>query len=83
MITAVILGGASLRGGSGSVFGSFLEVLLMALISTSLTLLNVDVYWQQFVVGVVLSTAVLIDTLGSACSGGVQVKKQITGGKAA
>jgi ABC-type xylose transport system permease subunit len=55
----------------------------MALISTSLTLLNVDVYWQQFVVGVVLSTAVLIDTLGSACSGGVQVKKQITGGKAA
>jgi len=64
VITAVILGGASLKGGAGSVFGAFLGVLLMALISNSLTLLGVDVYWQTFVVGVVLITAVVIDTLG-------------------
>ena len=70
VITAVILGGASLRGGSGTVFGSFLGVFLMALISTSLTLLNVDVYWQQFVVGVVLIAAVMADTLGSRPSRG-------------
>ncbi len=68
VITAVILGGASLRGGSGSVFGAFLGVLLMALISNALTLLGVDIYWQQFVVGVVLIAAVLIDTLGRARS---------------
>jgi ribose transport system permease protein len=64
VITAVILGGASLRGGSGTVLGSFLGVLLMGLISNMLTLLGVDVYWQQFVVGVVLISAVVIDTLG-------------------
>lgn len=64
VITAVILGGASLRGGAGTVFGSFLGVFLMALIYNALTLLGVDVYWQQFVVGVVLITAVIADTLG-------------------
>ncbi len=64
VITAVILGGASLRGGVGTVFGAFLGVFLMALISNALTLLGVDVYWQTFVVGVVLITAVIIDTLG-------------------
>jgi ribose transport system permease protein len=64
VITAVILGGASLRGGAGTVLGAFLGVFLMALISNALTLLGVDVYWQQFVVGVVLITAVVIDTLG-------------------
>jgi len=64
VITAVILGGASLRGGVGTVFGAFLGVFLMALISNALTLLGVDVYWQQFVVGTVLITAVVLDTLG-------------------
>ena len=64
VITAVILGGASLRGGAGSVAGAFLGVLLMALISNALTLLGVDIYWQQFIIGVVLITAVIIDTLG-------------------
>lgn len=64
VITAVILGGASLRGGSGSIFGAFLGVFLMALIYNALTLLGVDIYWQQFVVGIVLIVAVTIDTLG-------------------
>jgi len=64
VITAVILGGASLQGGSGSVFGAFLGVFLMALIYNALTLLGVDIYWQQFVVGMVLIIAVIIDTLG-------------------
>ena len=64
VITAVILGGASLKGGAGTVLGTFLGVLLMALITNALTLLGVDIYWQQFVVGIVLISAVLIDTLG-------------------
>jgi ribose transport system permease protein len=64
VITAVILGGASLKGGAGTVLGAFLGVFLMAIITNSLTLLGVDVYWQQFVIGMTLLTAVLIDTLG-------------------
>jgi ribose transport system permease protein len=64
VITAVILGGASLKGGAGTVLGTFLGVFLMALITNALTLLGVDIYWQQFVVGIVLISAVVIDTLG-------------------
>ena len=63
VITAVIIGGASLAGGEGSILGAFLGTLLMALITNALTLLGVDVYWQTFVIGATLLLAVLIDTL--------------------
>ncbi len=64
VITAVIIGGASLQGGEGSVLGAFLGSLLMALITNALTLLGVDIYWQTFLVGGTLLVAVLIDQLG-------------------
>ncbi len=64
VITAVIIGGASLQGGEGTVVGAFLGSLLMALITNALTLLGVDVYWQTFVIGATLLTAVLIDRFG-------------------
>jgi ribose transport system permease protein len=64
VITAVIIGGASLQGGEGTVVGAFLGSLLMALITNALTLLGVDVYWQTFVIGATLLVAVLIDRLG-------------------
>ncbi|RKX77089.1 MAG: ABC transporter permease, partial [Spirochaetes bacterium] len=60
---AVIIGGASLNGGEGSILGAFLGTLLMAIITNALTLLGVDVYWQTFVIGATLLMAVLIDTL--------------------
>jgi Ribose/xylose/arabinose/galactoside ABC-type transport systems, permease components len=63
IVTAVIIGGASLKGGEGSILGGFLGCLLMALISNVLNLIGVDVYWQTFVIGAALLTAVLIDTL--------------------
>lgn len=63
VITAVIIGGASLGGGEGTILGAFLGTLLMGLISNALTLMGVDVYWQTFVTGATLLTAVLIDTL--------------------
>lgn len=63
VITAVIIGGASLQGGEGSVLGAFLGTFLMAIITNALTLLGVDVYWQTFVIGGTLLTAVLIDTM--------------------
>ena len=64
VISAVIIGGASLQGGEGTVLGSVLGSLLMAIIVGSLSQLRVDVYWQQLVVGATLLLAVLIDTLG-------------------
>jgi ribose transport system permease protein len=62
VITAVIIGGASLSGGEGTVIGSFLGSLLMVLIINIMTLLDVNVYWQQFVIGAILLLAVLLDT---------------------
>jgi len=64
VITAVIIGGASLQGGEGTVLGAFLGSLLMALITNALTLLGVDVYWQTFVIGGTLLVAVLLDRIG-------------------
>ncbi|MEI6217628.1 MAG: ABC transporter permease [bacterium] len=61
VITAVIIGGASLQGGEGTVLGSFLGVLLMAVLISALTLLNVDMYWNTLVIGATLLLAVLID----------------------
>jgi ribose transport system permease protein len=64
VITAVIIGGASLAGGEGTVLGAFLGSLLMALITNALTLLGVDIYWQTFVLGGTLLAAVMVDQLG-------------------
>lgn len=64
VISAVIIGGASLQGGEGTVVGSFLGSLLMAIIVGSLTLLGVDVYWNTLVIGATLLLAVMIDVLG-------------------
>jgi ribose transport system permease protein len=62
IITACVIGGASLNGGEGSVVGAFLGALLMAMIINSLNLLGIDVYWQNVVTGVILISAVVLDT---------------------
>jgi ribose transport system permease protein len=64
VITAVIIGGASLQGGEGTVLGAFLGLLLMALINHALNVIGVDPSWQPLVIGATLLAAVMIDTLG-------------------
>ncbi len=61
VITAVILGGASLAGGSGKILGGFLGVLFMALINNLLVLARVSGYWQEIILGIILIAAVGID----------------------
>ncbi len=63
VITATIIGGASLSGGEGSVFGVFLGALFMGVLANALNLLGVDVYWQNFVTGLILIIAVVVDVL--------------------
>jgi ribose transport system permease protein len=63
VITAAIIGGASLNGGEGSVFGAFLGALFMGVLANALNLLGVDVYWQNLVTGLILITAVVIDVV--------------------
>ncbi|HET9493206.1 MAG TPA: ABC transporter permease [Chloroflexia bacterium] len=63
VITAAIIGGASLNGGEGSVLGAFLGALFMGVLANALNLLGVDVYWQNLVTGLILIIAVVIDVL--------------------
>jgi ribose transport system permease protein len=63
VITAAIIGGASLSGGEGSVLGAFLGALFMAVLANALNLLGVDVYWQNLVTGALLILAVVVDVV--------------------
>jgi ribose transport system permease protein len=63
VITATIIGGASLSGGEGSVFGAFLGALFMGMVANALNLLGVDAYWQNLVTGLILIIAVLLDVI--------------------
>ena len=63
VITAVIIGGASLSGGEGSVLGAFLGSLIMVLIINILTLIGIKIYWQNFMIGAILLFAVTLDAV--------------------
>lgn len=58
VIAAVVLGGASLDGGSGSVFGTFLGVALVAIISNAVILLGIPSYWYQILLGTIIVISV-------------------------
>ncbi|MEV4383457.1 ABC transporter permease [Streptosporangium sp. NPDC049644] len=63
VVTAVILGGTSLSGGTGTIFGTVVGLLIVGVLSNGLTLLNVDSSWQQVATGVLLILAVAVDRL--------------------
>jgi ribose transport system permease protein len=65
VITAVILGGASLTGGKGSIPGALIGVVFMALVNNVLIIARVSSYWQGIMVGVILVLAVALDSLRS------------------
>jgi ribose transport system permease protein len=58
---AIILGGTSLQGGRGSVWGTLLAVLILGTLANGMTLLNVSSFWQDVTRGVVLLLAVGLD----------------------
>jgi ribose transport system permease protein len=60
-IAAVVIGGTSLLGGSGSVIGTLIGALIMSVLRNGLNLLGVSSYLQQVAIGVVIVAAVLID----------------------
>jgi ribose transport system permease protein len=61
VIAAVVVGGTSLFGGRGTIIGTFIGTMLIAVLRNGLNLVNVGSYVQQVVVGVVILLAVLID----------------------
>jgi ribose transport system permease protein len=61
VITAVILGGASLSGGHGKIVGALLGAVFMGLVSNVMVLARVSGYWQEIILGLILITAVWSD----------------------
>jgi simple sugar transport system permease protein len=60
VLAAVVLGGASLTGGVGTVFGAILGVTLLAVLQNGLVLMGVSSYWNQWFVGLTILAAVSI-----------------------
>lgn len=63
-IAAVVIGGTSLSGGKGSVWGTVIGAIIIGVLNNGLVLLNVSPFWQQVVKGAVILFAVVIDRLG-------------------
>jgi simple sugar transport system permease protein len=63
IIPAVILGGASIYGGEGTVFGTMVAVGIISLVSNSMLILGIDTYWQQFFNGLVILVGVTVSAL--------------------
>jgi ribose transport system permease protein len=60
-IAAVVIGGASLFGGSGTIVGTLIGALIVAVIQYGLVFINVEPFWQFIAVGVVIIISVLVD----------------------
>jgi len=62
VITAVILGGASLSGGRGTIAGALLGVVFMSMLNNLLLITRVNTYWQGIVFGIILIAVVALDS---------------------
>ena len=71
-IAAVVIGGASLFGGSGTIIGTIIGALIIAVIQYGLVFLNVEPFWQFIAVGLVIIVSVLVDQSQRRLGGGRQ-----------
>ena len=60
-ITAVVIGGTSLFGGRGTIFGSLIGAIIVGVFRNGLTLAGVDLYYQLMAIGLLIIFAVSVD----------------------
>lgn len=80
VIAAVVVGGTALSGGKGNLWGTFIGVLLLGIISNALNILGVSPYWQYIMRGGLIIVAVLLSYLSSQRSSAMRVadkKKEV------
>jgi len=63
VIAGVVIGGVSLFGGSGSMVGAVIGLLIMQVVTNGLVVVKVDPYWQTVAIGLIMIAAVAIDIL--------------------
>ncbi len=63
VIAAAVVGGTAIRGGSGSLLGTLLGVVLLGAIGPALTFLGVSAYWERALQGAIILAAVAVDAL--------------------
>lgn len=66
-LSAVILGGAGLTGGRGTILGTFVGVFVLCTLNNGMTMLNVQTFWQDVIIGGVLLLSVSIDAIKGGC----------------
>jgi len=74
-IAAVVIGGASLAGGRGSVWATLVGAVILSSITNGLTLLSVSPNWTPFAVGTVLVAAVALDTVRTGVEGRLRIRQ--------
>lgn len=65
VVAAAVVGGVAIFGGSGSVVGAAIGAVLLTTITSALTALGVDKFWQQAIVGLLILAAIIIDRIAS------------------
>jgi rhamnose transport system permease protein len=69
VIAAVIVGGAAVTGGKGTVLGTLLGVVLLGMVGPALTFLGISAYWERAIQGGIILAAVAIDALRDRAAG--------------
>ena len=63
VIAAVIIGGTSLFGGKGTVYGTLMGAILLSMMTNALVIAGVDYFWQLFIMGIIVLIAVTINNI--------------------